>query len=80
MKLGTAPSSARCDRVPARHRLPREVSSSPLYAITAATVNLTGARLTPLLPSPREPIKGPPRAPLLPAPASASLPPLPELN
>jgi hypothetical protein len=40
--------------------------------------NLTGVRPAPPLPSPRAPIKGPPRAPLSPAPASAThLPPHP---
>jgi hypothetical protein len=69
-KFGTAPSSPMWSR-PCTAPPRRAVSSSPLC-------NLTGVRPAPPLPSPRPPIKGPPRAPLSPAPASAThLPPHP---
>jgi hypothetical protein len=43
-------------------------------ALNAGVVHLTGLRRAPPLPSPRAPIKGPPRALPYPAPASATLP------
>jgi hypothetical protein len=56
----------------------RVVSSSPLCGIYSGAVHLTSVRRAPPLPSPREPIKGPPRAHPCPAPASATyLPPRP---
>jgi hypothetical protein len=61
-EFGTAPSSP-LDRVLARYRPRREVSSSPLCGINAGAVHLTGARRAPPLPFPRAPIKRSPRAP-----------------
>eukprot|EP00267_Zea_mays_P043510 XP_020395609.1 mucin-2-like [Zea mays] len=58
----------------------RAVPSQPLCTIYAVAVHLTGVHLTPLLPFPQAPIKGPPRAPPCPAPASTTLLLLPELN
>jgi hypothetical protein len=61
-EFGTAPSSP-LDRVLARYRPRREVSSSPLCGINVGAVHLTGAHRDPPLPFPRAPIKGSPRAP-----------------
>jgi hypothetical protein len=49
-EFGTAPSSP-LDRVLARYRPHREVSSSPLCGINAGAVHLTGARRALSLPS-----------------------------
>jgi hypothetical protein len=61
-EFGTAPSSP-LDRVLARYRPRREVSSSPLCGINAGAVHLTGARQAPLHPFPRAPIKRSPHTP-----------------
>jgi hypothetical protein len=61
-EFGTAPSSP-LDRVLARYRPRREVSSLMLCGINAGAVHLTGARRAPPLPFPRAPIKRSPRAP-----------------
>jgi hypothetical protein len=61
-EFGTAPSSP-LDRVLARYRPRREVSSSPLCGINAGAVHLTGARRAPPLPFPRAPIKSSSQAP-----------------
>jgi hypothetical protein len=61
-EFGTTPSSP-LDRVLARYRPRREVSSSPLCGINAGVVHLTGARRALPLPFPRAPIKRSPRAP-----------------
>jgi hypothetical protein len=72
-KFGTAPSSP-IDRVLARYRPRRAVSSSPLCGINSGAVHLIGVCRAPPLPFPRAHIKGSPRA--LPCPASASATPL----
>jgi hypothetical protein len=70
-KFGTAPSSL-LDRVLARYRPRRAVSSSSLCGNYSGAVHPTGVRRAPPLPSPRAPIKGSPRALPCPAPASAT--------
>jgi hypothetical protein len=68
----------RSGRVLARHRPAVRSCRRRCAALTPALCNLTGVLLALPLPSPRAPIKGPPRAPLSPAPASAThLPPHP---
>jgi hypothetical protein len=72
------PRTHRCGHVLARHRPAVRSRRRRCAALTPALCDLTGVRLAPPLPSPRAPIKGPPRAPLSPAPASAThLPPHP---
>eukprot|EP00267_Zea_mays_P046248 XP_020398607.1 vegetative cell wall protein gp1-like [Zea mays] len=61
-KVWHRPSSP-LDRVLARYRPRREVSSSPLCGINAGALHPTGARRTPPLPFPRAPIKRSLRAP-----------------
>jgi hypothetical protein len=61
-EFGTAPSLP-LDRVLARYRPRREVSSSPLCGINAGAMHLTGARRAPPLPFPRAPIKRSPQTP-----------------
>jgi hypothetical protein len=72
------PHPRRSGRVLARHRPAVRSCRRRCAALTPALCNLTGVLLALPLPSPRAPIKGPPRAPLSPAPASAThLPPHP---
>jgi hypothetical protein len=66
------PRPRRCGRVLARHRPAVRSRRRRCAALTPALCNLTGVRLAPSIPFPREPIKGSPRAPLSPAPASAT--------
>jgi hypothetical protein len=64
--------SSPLDRVLARYRPHRAVSSSSLCGINSGAVHLTRVRRAPLLPFPQAPIKGSPRELPCPAPASAT--------